>query len=287
MIVLRRGGELVLIQQLDHAALAGRFAERWGNAGFDGPEPHDAVVLAAARHDEGWRESDDAYRLDETRRRPLSFLDASIDDYARLYAAGIGRIAALDPYAGLLVSMHGSGNVTGRWGAQPGVRLTGYDPTAWVPVIERFVLEQEQLQARLKLAILGVPAEVRRSVFERRLWAHYELLQVWDRLSLFVCRADAGAGDAVPLGDAPARIDEPRLTEFTARALGDGRFTVSPWPFSVPAFEAAVPVARIEDRDYASAADVRAAAANGASVVEAVFEREAVAAAPSARREEA
>ena len=287
MIVLARGADLVLIRQLDHAGLAGAFAERWGGGDFEAPSPHASVVLAASRHDEGWRESDDECRLDEARRRPLSFLDASIEDYVELYAAGIGRVAEIDPYAGLLVSMHGSGNVTGRWGAQPGVRLTGYDATTWVPVIERFILDQEQVQARLKLALLGVPTEVRRSSFERRLWAHYELLQVWDRLSLLVCRADGSPGDAVLVGEAPARIDGAALTPFTARALGDGRFTLAPWPFAVASFDVAVPIARIEDRAYASAAEARAAAAAGAARVEAVFERAPVEAMPAGRREEA
>ena len=258
MIVLARGGRLGLGRPLDHAALAGRFAEAWGNARFDAPEPLPAVALAAARHDEGWRDSDDALRFDDARARPLSFLDGTLDDYVRLYAAGIDRIASIDPYAGLLVSMHGSGNVCGRWGAQPGVRISGYS-AAWDAAIEAFALEQEAVQARLKMRLIGAPARVRRSVFERRLWAHYELLQVWDRLSLFVCRSDPDVPAEMAVGEAPARVDEPELTAFTASISGHGVVAVDPWPFRSESFDVDIPVVWIEDRPYRSAADVRAA----------------------------
>ena len=264
MIVLARDGRLGLVRQLDHAALAGRFAERWGNGDFEAPEPRAAVALAAARHDEGWRESDDALRYDEARARPLSFLDGTLDDYVRLYARGIARIAEIDPYAGLLVSMHGSGNVCGRWGAQPGVRISGYSP-AWDATIAAFALEQEAVQARLKISLVGAPARVRRSVFERRLWAHYELLQVWDRLSLFLCRAAPGVAGEAPVGEAPARVDEPALTAFTARVSAAAGVAVEPWPFDSATFDIEVPAVWIEDRPYASAADARAAVDAGAS----------------------
>ena len=110
MIVLRREGRLLLFKQLDHAALAGELAAERGNAGFEAPGPRDSVLLAAARHDEGWRDSDDSFRYDPERRAPLSFLDVGLEEYVTLYGAGIDRVAEADPYAGLLVSIHGTGD---------------------------------------------------------------------------------------------------------------------------------------------------------------------------------
>jgi hypothetical protein len=259
MIVLRRDGRLVLIDQLDHAALAGRFAESWGNDAFAAPEPLDSVVLAAGRHDEGWRDPDAEPRYDPARRAPLSFLDVDIRDYVDLYAAGIARIAALDPYAGLLVSMHGSGNVCGRWGMQRGIRLSGYNPGTWPAVIEPYVLEQETNQARLKLSLLGLDPSERRSRFERRLWSNYELLQAWDRLSLFICRTEPETVDAVEaeLGTVPRSLEGTATATLTVTALGSGRASVRPWPFRHHSVRVTVPAREIPDRDYESPAEVR------------------------------
>jgi hypothetical protein len=256
VIVVRRRAYLLLVGQLDHAAVAGNLAQAWGNERFEAAQPLAPVVLAASRHDEGWREPDAALRYDPPRRAPLNFLDAGIDDYVRLYADGIGRIAALDAYAGLLTSMHGTGNVCGRWGVQPGVRLTGYDEAAWAPVIRPYVLEQEALQSRLKLDLLGLNPRSRRSVFERRLWANYELLQVWDRLSLFLCRTDPGEMADADLGAAPTSGDGCRLEGLRVGATGDGRAAVTPWPFTDDRVDVVVPTRTIPDREYEGEEDL-------------------------------
>lgn len=257
MIVVPRGGRLLLVRQLDHAALAGVVAGAWGNAGFERPHPVGPVVLAASRHDEGWREWDDQIRYDPARKRPLSFLDVDIEDYVSLYARGIRRIADLDPYAGLLAGMHGTGNVCGRWGTQHGIRLTAYDAATWPAVIERYVLEQEALQSRLKLRLLGLNPTVRRSVFERRLWAHYELLQAWDRLSLFLCRSDPRLPAEAELGQVPVALDGPDTELPGVRARGDGSATVVPWPLDRDAIQLSVPVRSIPERDYETEDDMR------------------------------
>jgi hypothetical protein len=268
MIVLHRDGRLVLIDQLDHAALAGRFAESWGNDTFALPEPLESVVLAAARHDEGWRDSDADVRYDPTRGAPLYFLDVDIRDYVDLYAQGIARIATLDSYAGLLVSMHGTGNVCGRWGIQRGIRLSGYDGESWPAVIERYVLEQEAQQARLKLSLLGLNPLERRSRFERRLWSNYELMQAWDRLSLFLCRTDPGDTAEADLGTVPTSLEGSETATLTVFALGSGKASVDPWPFRSDSLDIAIPVREISDRDYGSQGEVRAelASAPAASV---------------------
>jgi hypothetical protein len=258
VIVVRRPGGLLLVGQLDHAAAAGCLARAWGNDGFEAPDPLAPVALAAARHDEGWREPDAEPRYDPVRRAPLNFLDADIGAYVRLYARGIDRIAALDAYAGLLASMHGTGNVCGRWGVQRGVRLSGYDESTWPPVIRRYVLEQEGLQSRLKLDLIGLNPELRRSVFERRLWANYELLQVWDRLSLFLCRTDPGSVAEMELGVAPTSLDGGQVETLRVRAGGDGSACVTPWPFAGDRVDVAVQVRTIPDLPYESQVDVAA-----------------------------
>lgn len=258
MIVVKRGGRLLLLCQLDHSALAGRLAAAWGNNWFQASTPLESVVLAASRHDEGWREWDEECRFDSERRAPLSFLDVDIGDYVNLYARGVARIAELDTYAGLLASMHGTGNLCGRWGTQPGIRLSAYDEATWPPVIEAYVLEQEALQARLKLLLLGLRPDHRRSDFERRLWSNYELLQVWDRLSLFLCRSDPQRREEAELGAARRSAEEVEPVPLFVHTVGGWRATVSPWPFALDPLEVSVPLRSIPDRPFVSPEDVYA-----------------------------
>lgn len=254
MIVVRRGGELVLIRQVDHGLLSGEVARRWGNARFQRPEPLEPVVLASALHDEGWREQDEVPLFDARARAPLHWRDIDVASHVVFYAEGIGRVAARDPYAGLLVSMHGAGIYLRRYGTYQ-VKMTKLAGADREP-IDRFVAEQEAEQVRLK-RVVWTP-EVRRAEFERTLWFHYELLQIWDRLSLFVCLNDPRRPAQDRLGPMPVTAAGPVL-ELHVRAAGDGRIELDPYPFDTPSLETVVAARAIPDRPYETADDVRAA----------------------------
>ncbi len=253
MIVRRQDGLLVLIRQLDHSALSGEFTRHWGNDRFEHPTPDEAVVLASARHDEGWREQDEKPLFDPQRKGPLHFRDIDVPEHAVFYRAGIERVIALDPYAGLLVSMHASGFYTRRYGTFQ-VKMTKITD-AVRPVITEFVTHQEMVQAALKRRIWD-PMQ-RRSEFERRLWAHYELLQVWDRLSLFVCLNDLDRPAEDRLGPLPVTTDGP-VVELSVQARGNGIVALDPYPFDVPVLDASVPARTIPDRPVEGPDELRA-----------------------------
>ncbi|SEC25172.1 Protein of unknown function [Nocardioides exalbidus] len=184
MIINRRNGTIELIDQVEHGRVAGELAAAWGNQVFEHPVPNPAVSLAAGRHDEGWRSIDGALLFDELAKRPLHFLDIDVERHIPLYRAGVERVSMLDAYAGLLVGMHWSGIYRGRW-QKPGLttRLarTPGDGEALAAVVraeeERWIGVREQVWTE----------QEPRAVFETRLWHHYELLQLWDLLSLFCC----------------------------------------------------------------------------------------------------
>jgi hypothetical protein len=159
----------------------------------------------------------------------------------------------MDPYAGLLASMHGAGIYTRRYGTYPVKMSRLHD--AERSVIETFVAEQETLQGVLKRRLWS-PDE-RRSLFERRLWTHYECLQIWDRLSLFVCLNDLAKLAEDRLGPAPVSVDG-AVVDLHARGTGAGVVTLDPYPFAAPALDVAVAARSIPDRPYASAEDLRA-----------------------------
>ena len=47
-----------LVTHVDHAHLAGAFAEKWGNDLFPSPEPRERVLRGIHAHDDGWAARD-------------------------------------------------------------------------------------------------------------------------------------------------------------------------------------------------------------------------------------
>src|SRR3712207_5465045 len=109
MIVQPRDGGLLLVRQTDHAALSGGLAEDWGDGVFARPGPRASVLLAAARHDDGWRRWEERPRVNPATRRPYGFTEMPVEEHFTFYRDGIAGVIRDDLYAGLLVSMHLSG----------------------------------------------------------------------------------------------------------------------------------------------------------------------------------
>ena len=99
-MIVRQNGDIVM--QVDHAVVSGQLADAWA----DGMEPRASVATAARLHDIGWRHWEEAPRLNPDTGRPANFLDVVINEHLRLYRLGIEEVEAVDPYAGMLVSMH-------------------------------------------------------------------------------------------------------------------------------------------------------------------------------------
>ena len=221
MIVRDRGDAWQVVLQPDHADLSAQFARAWGNSdGFAAPNPFEPVVVAAARHDDGWAVWERAPALDREGVAPRNFLDVEVPSHLAFYRAMIAAVLDQDPYAGLLVSMHGAGIYRGRYGTQPSLRLTFADEVRGQ--VEAFVAEQEELQSRL-VEQLGVPEEER--------WTNYRFLQVYDRLSLYFCLRDVEAGEPDTLEPVPRDYRGAEAT-LALEPAGPWRVRVDPYPFA-------------------------------------------------------
>lgn len=221
MIVRDRGDSWQVVLQPDHADLSAQFARAWGNEdGFAAPAPLDSVAVASARHDDGWAVWERAPALDREGVAPRNFLDVEVASHLAFYRAMIAAVLDQDPYAGLLVSMHGAGIYRGRYGTQPSLRLTFADEAR--DQVEAFVAEQEELHARL-VTRLGVSEEER--------WTNYRLLQVYDRLSLYFCLRDVEAGEPDTLEPVP-RDYQGAETALAIEPAGSWRVRVDPYPFA-------------------------------------------------------
>ena len=183
--------------QVDHSLVSGALAELWREL-----EPRESVTTAAALHDCGWRSWEASPRLDAETGRPQNFLQVDIDLHLELYEAGIAEVTARDRYAGMLVGKHLAGIYRRRYGTQAALALARA-PDAQAK-IDEFVGRIEERFTALQHE-LGVSDE--------EFWRNYLLLQVFDRLSLWLCKGDpAGTGsmEIVRRTTASSRSRRPR-----------------------------------------------------------------------------
>jgi hypothetical protein len=250
MIVTPFQGGLLVVAQADHGLQVETFARSWGSSAVAPLAGHRAAsVLAARVHDDGWAGWDRYPTLDRGRGQPVAFFDVSPSEHLPLLRAGIAHAAQLDPWAGLLVSLHCAGLYNDRYGTYPleelGQRFTA-DERA---LVDAFLHEEERRQRALIAQCpdqpqYGPPAhapDVRQA---------YLALQIWDRLSLqFALRH----GRDVVIGHLPLAPGE--VTELTCRHAGSLRLALDPYPFEVDPLVAPLRASIVADRPYRDAAE--------------------------------
>ena len=207
MIVRDRGENWQVVLQIDHEDLSGAFARAWAEQGVR----HASLAIAAARHDDGWAVWERAPVVDAASGRPVNFLDVDISSHLAFYRACIAAVSEHDPYAGLLVSMHGAGIYQQRYGRDLSLGLSR--AAGAQELIDAFVAEQESAYER-RLAESGANDEER--------WHDYELLQLYDRLSLYFCMRDVETDGAEPV----------ELQGYTLELAGPWRVRMAPFPFA-------------------------------------------------------
>lgn len=218
MLVRDAGSAWDIVLQTEHGELAGKFAREWAPR----PEPFDSLLTVTRRHDDGWFVWERGPCLDPD-GRPANFLDVPVPLHLAFYRAAIVAVTAEDPYAGLILSMHGAGIYKYRYGLQSDLRMRFVDEVA--QDAQAFVAEQEDSLPR-RLADLGID--------EEEAWRGYHLLQVWDRLSLYACLKDLDAGETETIPAVPYNGGQ---IELELSPLGPGRVRVAPWPFASPKLE--------------------------------------------------
>ena len=207
MIVRDRGDGWQVVLQIDHEDLSGAFAGAWADQGTR----HGSLAIAAARHDDGWAVWERAPVVDAASGKPVNFLDVDVSSHLAFYRAGIAAVTEHDPYAGLLVSMHGAGIYRQRYGRDPSLGLSRAAEAQ--QLIDAFVQEQEAgYESRVTATGAG----------EEERWRDYELLQLFDRLSLYFCLRDVEADGVAPV----------ELQGYTLELVAPWRVRMSPYPFA-------------------------------------------------------
>lgn len=239
-------GGLVLIGQTDHSRFVGQVAAHWGNRDFEPPAPYDSVVRAAAFHDFGWLRYETSPLVNPESGEPYQFLRAPMtEQQLGSYQWALDWMTDIDPYSGLIVSMHRTGLWQGRYGRikHPGGR---YNPTGLGPEIRAFIAHNEAWQVRQRAAL-----------DEAEVWTNYTLMQVWDLLGLYFGCQEPYADHAEPV---PAGYGTDRDgVRMTMTPEGPRRVAFDPYPFDVRPCRVQLAVRRVPRTTFESAEAFRRA----------------------------
>ena len=195
MIVRDLGDSWQVVMQPDHADLSAAFARAWATP------LSPSLVIATERHDDGWAVWEQSPRVDAD-GKPVGFLDVDVRAHLAFYRAGIAAITEEDADAGLLVSMHGAGIYKQRYGLDTALGLSRAAEVQGD--VDAFVAEQEA-------KFSGEP---------KGRWEDYELLQLFDRLSLYFCMRDG---------------EEAELQGYRVEPVAPWHVRLSPYPFGAGA----------------------------------------------------
>jgi hypothetical protein len=250
MILSRYDGRLLVVRQPDHGLQTGLIAEAWGNDEVPPPTEHRAAGrLAAAHHDDGWAIWERHPDIDPVSGQPIQFHQVKPREHIPSYRAGIERAAQLDPWTGLLVSMHGAGLYNDRYGSY---RLEEVGEQALTDVeralVNEFLADMAALQSNLYSEAVGhrapgAPHEV------PEVMSAYLLLQVWDRISLQFALRHGADGVIAPLPAPSGR------GELRCRARGRFTLALDPYPFATDTVDMPVTASLVADRVYSDPED--------------------------------
>ncbi len=237
MIVREDGDELVLVRQTDHALLSGWLAAAWGAPPWTEARPRVSCVAAARLHDLPWAAYDETLPC-RPDGRPYTFHELARTVTTRLYRRGLDAVEAIDPYAGLLSSLHFSGFFTNHWGWRRGFEppsLAGEEGQAIGAFVEHELARQRRLRD-----LLGVGG-----ARDRELMCGYVWLQLWDRISLDICRHgfDGWAGQYPP---APVSAEPgSEVVALRVELEPGGVCRLHPYPLLPRPYRARVPAVRV------------------------------------------
>jgi hypothetical protein len=248
----------LLVTHPDHAHLAGDFAEAWGNEQFRSPEPRARVLKGISCHDDGWI-SRDAHPAITREGKPSAFStelvgkysafeEIDLDQYLAVRQRAVQTIAADDPYAALLISMH-TYNLLTEHADRSTIKQDD------LPLLDRFLEHQKQTQKKLNAAIAADTSLRDEEKTEHAIAENFHLLQACDNLSLLSCVAYAKPANLLH----PLLLNSGGTKEVQVQPLGTRHFRLAPWPYSYPELTFLLPVRHVEGKTFESSEALTAA----------------------------
>jgi hypothetical protein len=236
-------GSIVMITQNDHAQLSGLFAAHWGNDKFEKPRPYPSLVRAAMFHDRGWIRYETSPQIKAETGKTPNYREVPNDKTQLDAFAWAGAwLSGIDPYAGLMISKHRTGLWQGRYGVItfPAAIQRGTLP----PQITQFIAhsEAEQKEAAAKFDA-------------RELAINYNLLQVWDVMSLYICSTEVLKPDRIE--PVPADYSGKAGPGMTLTPVEPHTIALDPYPFDQPSLTTNMIFRRLTQSTFKDSAELQ------------------------------
>ena len=238
-------GSIVMITQNDHAQLSGLFAAHWGNKEFEKPRPYGSMVRAAMFHDRGWIRYETGPQLNSETGKTPNYREVP-NDRAQLEAfewAG-DWLSDIDAYAGLMIARHRTGLWQGRYGVitHPPAIQRGRLPGDIEAFIARSEAKQKSTAEKLDSKELAV---------------NYNLLQVWDMMSLYICSNEMPKPDRIE--PVPVSYTVQQGIAMTLAPLETQTIGLDPYPFDQPYLTTNVIFRRLTESRFEDSAELQSA----------------------------
>lgn len=245
-----------LVTHPDHARLAGKFAEHWGNDRFISPEPRADVLEGIKTHDDGWAARDAAPEITKQGKpsafstelvgKYSAFEEIDLLDYLAVRRKAVDTVVHQNPYAGLLVAMHTFDLLANR-----ADRAT-IRPDQ-LPLLDAFLEDQKALQKKVRTQLVEDPRYQAADIALERVDDHFHLLQACDNLSLLTCVDYARTANllhALPVANGGR---EP----VTVQPIGVRHFRLAPYPFDATPLTFEFPARFVEPLVFGSKEELR------------------------------
>ncbi|MBX3411765.1 MAG: DUF3891 family protein [Pirellulales bacterium] len=231
----------ILVSQVEHARLAARIAEAWGNAPFEPLVPRGEVLAGIEHHDDGWAAWERRPTVDPQTGRPLDFTEVPIEVWLPIWQGSIDAAAQQGPLPGCMVAGHFTAlllRFSSRWSEIPAHRQLALS----------FQARQENAIStwlRQWCVMHGATAAEAQATAARSLAE----LQWFDLLSLWLCCSQRT--ESVTFDTPSAKLS---LTPQPG-----GRVLLAPWPLAVSELEISTPGRQVAAKHYASTDELAAA----------------------------
>jgi hypothetical protein len=248
-----------LVTHVDHAHLAGAFAEKWGNELFLAPEPRERVLRGIHAHDDGWAARDQLPQITRQGKpsafsvelvgKYSAFEEIDLADYLAVRERAVRMVAEADAYAALLVSMHTYNLLTAR------ADRSTMQPNQ-LPLLDAFLTRQLEFQQQLqhRLATEGTSTVLVED--------HFRLLQAMDNLSLLSCVDFHQPASLLH----PLSLRAGGETEIVVEPLGQRCFRLTPYPFAASPLVFDLPARHVDGKQFSTAGDLQSKFSQGAPV---------------------
>ena len=227
------GSPRLAITMYEHNALCLQLAHAFGNDRFELLEPKNLMIQVIANHDAGWGDLDRDPPTDPATGLPYNLADTPAEFITVTSRLSPDFNERIDPYCGLISSMHSWGLYNGRYGLS---KLVLLDKIAAQdrPRTDKMLNGELERQKRLK-AELATKADLEAWLEERKVFQNYKALQFIDTLTLYFHRIHPSERVEQTFENVP--VSSKQDVSVILKPAGERTYSLAPFPFAVSGSE--------------------------------------------------